>query len=81
MTDRLNVLAPTERPPRHPSPNERRPGDAPQDRLTRAVEERRLFARYRQRDDPAARAALVERFLPLAKAAGAALQRWWRADR
>ena len=68
MTDRLNVLAPTERPPRHPSPNDRRRADAPKDRLTRAVEERRLFARYRQRDDPAARAALVERFLPLAKA-------------
>jgi RNA polymerase sigma-B factor len=36
-------------------------------RLARAVEERRLFACYRRRGDPAARAALVERFLPMAK--------------
>jgi RNA polymerase sigma-B factor len=35
--------------------------------MARAMEERRLFARYRRGDDPAARAALVERFLPMAK--------------
>jgi RNA polymerase sigma-B factor len=33
----------------------------------RAVEERRLFDRYHRGDDPAAQAALVERFLPMAK--------------
>jgi RNA polymerase sigma-B factor len=37
------------------------------DRLARAVEERRLFDRYRRGDDTAARAALAERFLPLAR--------------
>jgi RNA polymerase sigma-B factor len=31
------------------------------------MEERRLFARYRRGGDPAARVALVERFLPMAK--------------
>ena len=36
------------------------------DRLARTLNERRLFARYRERDDQAARDALVERFLPLA---------------
>ena len=35
-------------------------------RLARTLSERRLFARYRERDDRAARDALVERFLPLA---------------
>src|SRR4051812_29914906 len=36
------------------------------DRLARRLKERRLFARYRQYGDQAARDALVERFLPLA---------------
>ena len=36
------------------------------DRLARTVKERRLFARYREHDDQAAREAVVERFLPLA---------------
>ena len=83
MTDTLDLLAPTSRGPRRPAPialagnpgeraplrsatEERRTG-AGHDRLARAVEERRLFARNRRRDDPAARAALVERFLPMAK--------------
>ena len=39
---------------------------AGRDRLARALKERRLFARYRQYGDQAARDALVERFLPLA---------------
>ena len=38
------------------------------DRLGRAVKERRLVARYRERGDRAARDAMVERFLPLATA-------------
>jgi RNA polymerase sigma-B factor len=54
MTDTLNVLGPRG----HVSRSDRR---------ARAVAERRLFARYRQRHDPAARAALVERFLPIAR--------------
>ena len=45
--------------------DDRRNG-AGDDRLARTVEERRLFARYRGRDDQAARDALVKRFLPLA---------------
>jgi RNA polymerase sigma-B factor len=36
------------------------------DRLARTLKERRLFARYRERDEQTARDALVERFLPLA---------------
>ena len=52
---------------RHDSPTKTRADGAGKDRLARAIEERRLFARYRRRDDPAARAALVERYLPLAK--------------
>jgi RNA polymerase sigma-B factor len=51
---------------RHRSVNEKR-NEARKDRLARALEERRLFARYRGCHDPAARAALVERFLPMAK--------------
>jgi RNA polymerase sigma-B factor len=35
-------------------------------RLARTLDEQRLFARYRRRDDRAAREALVDRFLPLA---------------
>jgi RNA polymerase sigma-B factor len=83
MTDTLNLLAPTPSAPWRPAPvaiannpdgrsrhrsvdEKRRNGDR-RDRLARAVEERRLFARYRRRDDPAARAALVERFLPMAR--------------
>jgi RNA polymerase sigma-B factor len=45
--------------------NDRRNG-AGDDRLARTLKERQLFARYRGRDDQAAREALVERFLPLA---------------
>ena len=47
--------------------NDDRRNGAGDDRLARTVEERRLFARYRGRDDQAARDALVERFLPLAR--------------
>jgi RNA polymerase sigma-B factor len=46
--------------------NDRRRNGAGDDRLARSLEERRLFARYRERDDQAARDALVDRFLPLA---------------
>jgi RNA polymerase sigma-B factor len=44
-----------------------RPPVARDDRLARDAEERWLFARYRRGNDPAAREALVERFLPLAR--------------
>jgi RNA polymerase sigma-B factor len=44
-----------------------RPPAARDDRLAREAEERWLFARYRRGNDPAAREALVERFLPLAR--------------
>jgi RNA polymerase sigma-B factor len=44
-----------------------RPPAARGGRVARDAEERWLFARYRRGDDPAAREALVERFLPLAK--------------
>ena len=37
------------------------------DRLARAQEDRRLLERYHHEEDPAAREALVERFLPLAR--------------
>jgi RNA polymerase sigma-B factor len=46
--------------------NDGRRNGAGDDRLARTLNERRLFARYRERDDRAARDALVERFLPLA---------------
>jgi RNA polymerase sigma-B factor len=46
--------------------NDGRRNGAGEDRLARTLDERRLFARYRERDDQAARDALVERFLPLA---------------
>ena len=46
--------------------NDGRLNAAGDDRLARTLYERRLFARYRERDDQAARDALVERFLPLA---------------
>jgi RNA polymerase sigma-B factor len=46
--------------------NDVRRNAAGDDRLARTLNERRLFARYRERDDQAARDALVERFLPLA---------------
>ena len=46
--------------------NDGRRNGAGDDRLARTLSERRLFARYRERDDRAARDALVERFLPLA---------------
>jgi RNA polymerase sigma-B factor len=53
-----------DRRPRRRAANDR--NGAGDDRLARTLNERRLFARYRERDDQAARAALVERFLPLA---------------
>ena len=43
------------------------PPAARDDRAARDAEERRLFTNYRSGEDPAAREALVERFLPLAK--------------
>lgn len=46
--------------------NDDRRNGAGDDRFARTLKERRLFARYRGRDDQAARDALVERFLPLA---------------
>jgi RNA polymerase sigma-B factor len=39
----------------------------PKDRLARAQEDRRLLERYHHEEDPVAREALVERFLPLAR--------------
>lgn len=47
--------------------NDDRRNGAGDDRLARTLKERRLFARYGGRDDQAARDALVERFLPLAR--------------
>jgi RNA polymerase sigma-B factor len=44
-----------------------RPAAPRDDRLARDAEERWLFARYRRGNDPVARDALVERFLPLAR--------------
>jgi RNA polymerase sigma-B factor len=44
-----------------------RPPAARDDRVARDAEERWLFERYRRGNDPAAREALVERFLPLAR--------------
>jgi RNA polymerase sigma-B factor len=44
-----------------------RPPAARDDRVARDAEERWLFTRYRRGNDPAAREALVERFLPLAR--------------
>jgi len=52
--------------PRRGAANDGRRNGAGDDRLARALDERRLFARYLERDDRAARDALVERFLPLA---------------
>jgi RNA polymerase sigma-B factor len=46
--------------------NDGRRGGAGDERLARTLNERRLFAGYRERDDQAARDALVEQFLPLA---------------
>ena len=40
---------------------------AAKDRVARALEDRRLLERYHRNADPAAREALVERFLPLAR--------------
>ena len=40
---------------------------ASKDRVARALEDRRLLERYHREADPAAREALVERFLPLAR--------------
>jgi RNA polymerase sigma-B factor len=52
--------------PRRGAVNDGRRNGAGDDRLARTLKEQRLFARYRGRDDQAARDALVERFLPLA---------------
>jgi RNA polymerase sigma-B factor len=41
--------------------------DAHDDRVARSIEDRRLLERYHRDGDPAAREALVERFLPLAR--------------
>jgi RNA polymerase sigma-B factor len=54
-----------------------RAGAARDDRVARDAQERRLFARYRRGNDPAAREALVERFLPLA---GQLARRYDRGD-
>jgi RNA polymerase sigma-B factor len=43
------------------------PEPASRDRANRAQEDRRLLERYHHESDPAAREALVERFLPLAR--------------
>jgi RNA polymerase sigma-B factor len=53
-------------PSRRRAANDGRRNGAGDDRRARTLNERRLFARYRERDDRAARDALVERFLPLA---------------
>ena len=42
-------------------------GPPSRDRVARAMEDRRLLERYHHDDDPVAREALVERFLPLAR--------------
>jgi RNA polymerase sigma-B factor len=65
MTDTL-ILANRDRRLGRRAADDRHRAGVRKDRLARAVEERRLFERYRRGDDPAARAALVERFLPLA---------------
>jgi len=73
MTDTRNLLAPTPGAPRRRFTNPdrwsrlRSGGEKRRDGASRAVEERRLFDWYRRGDDPAAQAALVERFLPMAK--------------
>jgi RNA polymerase sigma-B factor len=46
---------------------ETQPAGAPIDRAARSREDRRLLERYHHEGDPAAREALVERFLPLAR--------------
>jgi len=55
--------------PGYPSPesNGTHAADEARDRAARAQEDRRLLERYHRRGDAAARAALVERFLPLAR--------------
>jgi RNA polymerase sigma-B factor len=52
---------------RRPAANPNRGDLTAADRLSRTLREQQLFARYRGRQDPAAREQLVERFLPLAK--------------
>jgi hypothetical protein len=47
--------------PRRGAATDGRRNAAGDDRLARTLNERRLFARYRERDDQAARDALVER--------------------
>ena len=42
-------------------------GSASKERVSRALEDRRLLERYHRESDPSAREALVERFLPLAR--------------
>jgi RNA polymerase sigma-B factor len=46
---------------------EHRPGNGGTDRETRTREDRRLLERYHRDGDLAAREALVQRFLPLAR--------------
>ncbi|HYM58574.1 MAG TPA: SigB/SigF/SigG family RNA polymerase sigma factor [Solirubrobacteraceae bacterium] len=48
------------------APDARRVG-ASDDRVARSIEDRRLLERYHRDGDPAAREALVDRFLPLAR--------------
>jgi RNA polymerase sigma-B factor len=52
--------------PAYPGRAERQPA-ASEDRAARAREDRRLLTQYHSEGDPAARDALVERFLPLAR--------------
>jgi RNA polymerase sigma-B factor len=53
-------------PSRRGAVNDDRRNGVRENRQARTLKERRLFARYRGRDDQAARDELVERFLPLA---------------
>jgi RNA polymerase sigma-B factor len=53
--------------PAYPGGGDDRPASPAEDRATRAREDRRLLERYHQDGDAAAREALVERFLPLAR--------------
>ena len=57
---------PGEARPAYPRRGERQPAAA-EDRAARSREDRRLLTQYHRAGDPAARDALVERFLPLAR--------------
>src|SRR4051812_3467246 len=50
-----------------PASNGSAESPATRERVSRALEDRRLLERYHRQGDPAAREALVERFLPLAR--------------